>query len=235
MNNSNEINLKILQWNIDTPFYKQRKENLALFPYSLFHKNRIRFIENTIKKLNPDVLSLQEYLPNEINLDDYPYSTSIPLEHYPYLYTVIYSKYPIASVYKDKEGAFVIGEIKNINISSIHLHYNDSEHRSSQIDRLLNQKIDINCLLTGDFNMHKILNKFIHKNDFSSYQKIISSLNYLPKNIFLGSYIIPIELDYTYHSKNLTQINSKTYYDFYKTIQSALDHFPTLIEINKEI
>ena len=88
------MKLKILQWNIGTPLYPFRKEELQLFPYSVFHKKRIEFIEKTINDLDPDILCIQEYIPKEINLSKYPYILNVPTEHYPSLQTTFFSKMP---------------------------------------------------------------------------------------------------------------------------------------------
>ena len=226
------MELKILQWNIGTPLYGFRREGVQLFPYSIFHKRRIKFIEKTIKYLDPDVLCLQEYLPGEIDLSKYPYVLKIPAEHYPVLQVALFSKIPITSSYLDPKGAFILGNIEGLNIISTYLNIFNSTWRLQQVNRIIDlYEPDQKYIITGDFNMHRIFRKFFHKNDFLSHNKILNNLDYKPKNL-LGSYMYTLEeLDYFYYSKDIEIKKIKTIYNFLKIFLAGMDHFPTFINI----
>lgn len=227
------MSLNILQRNIGTPFFNCRLEKNYTFPYNLFHDRRVNFVKQKIEESNPDILCLQEYLPDEFELETmYPHHIMVKCEHHPIFYTAIFSKKPFNSSYIDPQWAFVCIQQQDLRVISLHLETHNSTARMTQLERAINTMHISNdpCVCTGDFNYFQIFGKYIFQNDKKSHELFLDSANYIKKGA-IGSYILPLELDRLYYKGDLaiTQKTSTLYSQF-----PGLDHFPTIFSVSRK-
>src|SRR3989344_5944246 len=91
------MKIKIAQWSIGSVFCRSRILGNDKFPYSLFHKNRLKFIKRSIEFHDPDLILLQEYLSGDFDVNNYPYNVVMKKLEYA-TNTAIFSKLPITEI-----------------------------------------------------------------------------------------------------------------------------------------
>ena len=222
--------MKILQWNIGTPIYTLRGTDRQYFPYSLVHKRRVRHINEIIAKHDPDVLLLQEFLPNEIDLGKYPHQETIGSKRFHTL-TGIFSKKPLEDVHTDELARFVSACIDGMCFASCHLYHFSAEIRAHQARELLDHIDTRHIVIMGDFNIAKIGSLFMNKRDRETFAAFTDQLNHAPLQHPITS-IFPFELDHVFYSPGIHVQVEQPHSNFFKTLFFGMDHYPTIAIIN---
>lgn len=229
--------MKILTWNIGSfSFLKYAKyfgvkykgQNI-LHEYFQPHMNG-EFVSGQIKKINPDILFLQEfYYPEDVKyvevLKDYPYQKLLDTWYHEHSILVA-SKYEFALSKKEN---FHVVLCKGINFIPVHL---NSFYASKRLeDSVVLDKVITglsNVLILGDMNIWSRRQKFAFKNDKKAYEVLSRNLVDFSKNIISTSYF-GLGLDKVFGSKNLqvTEIKSP------KIRKDFMDHYPIILGLEQ--
>jgi len=222
--------IRILTWNIGSfSFLKYIKYfGIKYKGQKIIHEyfqSKINgdFISKSIKKIDPDILFLQEFYFSEDTkyieiLKNYPYQKLINTWYHKHS-ILIASKHKFTILEKDK---FSIISYGKLNFIPIHL---NSYYASKRLKDLITlNKITKNLqniIILGDTNIWSRGNFFFFKNDKRGYKTITEYLLDFSKEIISTSYF-GLEFDKVFGSKNLkiSKVESP------KIRNHFMDHYP---------
>lgn len=186
------------------------------------------FVSKSIKKINPDILFLQEFYFAE----DIKYINI--LKNYPYqkLINTWYHEHSILIASKDE---FTVAEKDNFSIISCNgLNFIPIHLNSYYASKRLNDSITLseitrnlqNIIILGDTNIWSRGSWFFFKNDRKAYKIIIKHFSDFSKKIISTSFF-GLGFDKVFSSKNLkvTKIESP------KIRSHFMDHYPVVFEL----
>jgi endonuclease/exonuclease/phosphatase family metal-dependent hydrolase len=227
--------IRIMTWNIGSfSFLKYIKYfGIKYKDQKIIHeyfqpKINSDFISKSIKKINPDILFLQEFYFSEDTryieiLKDYPYQRLINTWYHKHS-ILIASKHEFTVLEKDK---FLIISYAKLNFIPIHL---NSYYASKRLEDLitLNEitKNLQNIIILGDTNIWSRGNFFFFRNDRMGYKILTKHLLDFSKKLISTSYF-GLGFDKVFGSPNLkiSKIESPKIRNYF------MDHYPVVFEI----
>lgn len=218
--------IKILTWNILAPGWFCQYQDLTyglnytkkdkIWKYNNFHIMRLENIINTIKKLSPDIICLQEITPNSLKIikEKLGYKT-----YYSFIMNKNIANEGIATLYNPKKNIKIIKTIKFLdnqnepNIftyvkkkNKIYLILNVHPPRGGNCFESIKYTINYNSKLKKDINNH--LYPFIICGDFNSSNRINSKIEKKYKKFYWAKSTIQHYNNYVKLFKKLNIIDS---------------------------
>ncbi len=228
--------MKILTWNIGSLFFLKYAK---YFGFKYRGQKIIReyfqpvlngeFVSNQIKKLNPDILFLQEfYDANDTKyieaLKDYPYQKLVDTWYHEHAILVA-SKYELTIT---ESSNFSIVSCNGINFIPVHL---NSFHASKRLEDaiILDHMVSElpNALVLGDTNIWSRGKMFLFKNDSKAYKTLCQNLLDFSKDIISTSYF-GLGLDKVFGSRNLKVLKIESP----KIRKDFMDHYPVIFDLD---
>ena len=227
--------MKILTWNIGSfSFLKYAKYfGIRYKGQKIVHEYfqpviNGEFVSNQIKKINPDILFLQEfYDANDTKyieaLKDYPYQKLVDTWYHTHAILVA-SKYEFTVTERDN---FSIVSCNGINFIPVHL---NSFHASKRLeDAIILDRMIVelpNSLILGDTNIWSRGKMFLFRNDSEAYKTLCRNLADFSKDIISTSYF-GLGLDKVFGSKEFQVVKIES-----PQIRSHfMDHYPIVIDL----